>query len=354
MSQSAFEVLEAGFLTTVQDAGRTGYRRFGMPLSGAMDQYALAVGNTLLGNLPGDAAVECTVVGPSLRFRQTTWFSVTGADCLPTLNGRPVPTWQACLAPEGSTLALGAATQGTRVYVAVRGGVDVQPFMGSRSTCTIVSVGGFKGRPLQPGDIVPVGPPAFPPGALPEDTVVPLPDGWSPRQYAGLTHVRVVLGPQDYYFTEEAKATLLSSPYDVTTGSNRMGYRLNGPPLTHIKGADIVSDGTPFGGIQVPGHGQPIVLMADCQTTGGYSKIACVTSSDLPLLAQAKPGDSITFSAVTVAEAHEERRRMMAEIGGLRKAIAANGEARRGNARRLGVRIRGRQYGVLIEPRQDS
>lgn len=351
MSQSAFEVLEAGFLTTVQDAGRIGYRRFGMPLSGAMDQYALAVANTLLGNQPGDAALECTIVGPALRFLQTTWFSVTGADCLPTLDGNPVPTWQACLAPEGSTLAIGAVTRGTRAYVAVRGGIDVPPFMGSRSTCTIVSVGGFKGRPLQPGDVMPTGAPAFPPGALPEDTVVPLPGSWRPRQYAGLTHVRVVLGPQDYYFTEEAKATFLSASYGVTSGSNRMGYRLDGPPLKHIKGADIVSDGTPFGGIQVPGHGQPIVLMADCQTTGGYSKIACVISTDLPLLAQAKPGDKVTFSAVTVVEAHQERRKMLAEIEGLRRAIFAQDELRGKNARRLAVNVQGRQYKVLIEPR---
>ncbi len=354
MSQSAFEVLEAGFLTTVQDAGRTGYRRFGMPLSGAMDQYALAIGNTLLGNQPGEAALECTVVGPTLRFLQATWFSVTGADCLPALDGNPVPTWQACLAPEGSTLALGAVTQGTRAYVALRGGIDVPPFMGSRSTCTLVSVGGFKGRPLHAGDVVPVGAPAVPPGAfgaLPEDTVVPLPDSWRPRRYAGLSHVRIVLGPQDYYFTEEAKATFLSAPYNVTTGSNRMGYRLDGPPLKHIKGADIVSDGTPFGGIQVPGHGQPIVLMADCQTTGGYSKIACVISTDLPLLAQTKPGDKVTFSAVTVAEAHQERRKMLAEIEGLRTALAALDELRRRDATRLTLSVRGQQYNVLIEPR---
>jgi len=350
MSQNAFEVLESGFLTTVQDSGRTGYRRFGMPLSGAMDQYALAVGNTLLGNQPGDAGLECTVMGPALRFLQPTWFCITGAECLALLDGDPVPTWRACLAQEGATLALGAATQGTRIYLTVKDGIDVPPFMGSRSTCTIVSVGGFKGRPLQPGDIVPVGSPALPPSALPEDTVAPVPEGWQPRQYTGRTHVRVVMGPQDYFFTEEAKATFLSSAYTVTTGSNRMGYRLDGPPLRHTKGADIVSDGTPFGGIQVPGHGQPIVLMADCQTTGGYSKIACVISTDLPLLAQAKPGDRITFSAMPATQAHEERRGVMGEITGLGQALAAYGRSRASGARRLDVRIQGQQYRVLIEP----
>jgi allophanate hydrolase subunit 2 len=159
------------------------------------------------------------------------------------------------------------------------------------------------------------------------------------------------MGPQDHYFTEESKATFLGSPYTVTTGSNRMGYRLDGPPLKHVKSADIVSDGTPFGGIQVPGHGQPIVLMADCQTTGGYAKIACVITPDLPALAQARPGDEITFSALTIAAAHEERRVMLEEIAGLGEALAACGRARAGSVTRLDLRVQGERYRVLIEPR---
>ena len=294
------EIVESGLLTTVQDRGRYGFQRFGVPVSGALDAFALRAANLLAGNDDGDAGLEMTVLGPRVRFGADTWFAMAGADLAPMLDGQPVSNWRRVRAPGGSVLSFQGARDGMRAYLAVAGGIDVPRLMGSRSTYLKGEFGGLEGRPLRAGDTLEtLGGPGegdFDDLELPESFVVP--------EYGHDHRVRVVLGPQSRGFTEAGVETLLGSEYKVSVQSDRMGYRLDGAAVEHVSGPDIVSDGTPLGAVQVPGNGLPIVLLADRGTTGGYAKIATVVSVDICRIAQAMPGDTIRFEEVSVAEAH--------------------------------------------------
>lgn len=293
------EVVRPGLFTTVQDLGREAYQHYGIAQSGAMDRLALRLGNLLVGNDEGEAGLEATLVGPTLRFGDARVVAVTGGDLGPTLNGEPVAMWRSFKVEPGDVLAFTGWRSGCRAYIAVSGGIAVPPVMGSRSTYVRAGYGGFHGRPLRAGDQVPLG--TMPPVAeraagrrLPPDTV---PD------YARFRPVRFIWGPQDDLFTPEALDTLTTGRYVVSNHSDRMGYRLEGPALTHRTGADIISDYIVMGSIQVPGDGQPIILMADCQMTGGYAKIGVVIGVDLPYVAQRKPGDVLVFRPVSVEAA---------------------------------------------------
>jgi len=292
------EVLEPGPLTTVQDLGRYGYQRYGVPSSGAMDTFALRVANLLVGNPEGAAGLEMTLAGLQVRILADTVFAVTGADMRPRLDDRLVPMWRAVAAPKGATLSLGAARAGARAYLAVAGGIDVPVVLGSRSTYLRSRLGGLDGRPLQAGDVLRVQG-IVPPSTIEGRRIAPR---LIPRR-GGSQTVRVVLGPQDDRFTREGIRTFLSSVYAVAAQSDRMGYRFEGPRIQHKVSADLVSDGSPHGAVQVPGDGTPIVLLADRGTAGGYTKIATVITVDLARLAQACPGDRILFQAVSVEEA---------------------------------------------------
>ena len=330
MSTETLEILEPGILTTVQDQGRTGYQRYGVPVSGAIDGYALQVANIMVGNDESQAGLEVTAVGPTVKFLADTWIAITGGDLSPSLDGEPVPRWQAVRVRRDSVLTFGGVRDGFRSYVAVAGGIDVPMVMGSRSTYIQGSLGGLEGRALRSADILNV---------LPHDPTADLVDNRLPDHlaipvYDRLREVRAVMGPQSNAFTSAGTATFLESSYSVSMESDRMGYRLEGPTIEHAAGPDIVSDGTPLGAVQIPGDGQPIVLLADRGTTGGYTKIATVISSDIGNLVQVMPGGDVTFKAVTVDEAHailRERRRILRDI---RRAVGAdmvsvlvNGEA---------------------------
>jgi len=309
----ALEVLEGGMLTTVQDLGRYGCQRYGVPVAGAMDPFALQAGNALVGNSLGEAALEITIVGPKLRATASCLIAVTGADLSLRVNGRPLPSWMAVFVRRGWVIEFGERKRGCRAYLAVAGGIDVPPIMGSKSTYLRGGFGGFEGRALKKGDIISTGPAAFhlPSLAGNEFPADRIPD------YNDTPEVRVVLGPQDDHFSEEGIATFLSSAYNVSPTSDRMGYRLQGPEIAHKGGADIISDGIALGSVQVPADKQPIVMMADRQTTGGYPKIATVISADIPLLAQCMPGAStVTFKAITVEEAQACYREMMRALSG--------------------------------------
>ena len=301
MSTPTLEIVEAGIFTTVQDRGRYGYQRIGVPVSGAMDEFALRAANILVGNAEDAAGLELTVSGPTIRFVADTWIAVTGGDLSATLDGEPLPYGRSVEVPRNAELRSLEMRTGTRAYLAVAGGIDVPLVMGSRSTYVTASFGGLDGRPLQQGDLLatlPVGPnAAFVPRELPEIYLNP--------DYGSYPEIRVVLGPQHESFDEESIARFLSSVYVVSPESNRMGYRLDGPPVPHLDGPGIVSDGNPMGAIQIPGDGLPRLLMSDRGTTGGYTKIATVISSDLGALAQAAPGDRVMFKAVPIEEAHE-------------------------------------------------
>ncbi len=308
--QASIEVISPGLLTTVQDLGRLGYQRFGVPVSGAMDSSALQAGNALVGNPPDAAGLEITVAGPTLNFLTDALVAITGADLQPVLHRRNLDAWQAPLGMAiyvraGSQLEFGGRRSGCRAYLAVAGGIAVPPIMNSASTYLTGGFGGYRGRALQAGDILSVGPAR---GHLPSLAGRSL----APEHrlsYGDHPVVRVVLGPQDDYFTPEAIQTFLSQAYQISTTSDRMGLRLQGPPLAHKGAQEIISSGIPLGAVQVPPDAQPIVLMADRQSVGGYPLIATIIRSDIPLLAQCLPGQSsVRFQAISVEQAQSIHR----------------------------------------------
>jgi biotin-dependent carboxylase-like uncharacterized protein len=286
-------VLQPGALTTVQDKGRFGFQKFGMGTSGVMDREAYAAANWLVGNENGNAAVlEMTLVGAALEFLSGGLVAVTGANMSPLLNGEPAPIYQAFRVKNGDVLKLGMAVNGCRAYLAFAGGIDVPVVMNSRSTNLKCALGGFEGRALKVGDEL-----SCLPSKFNEARKLPVPE------YQREFTVRFVPGPQADMFSEECMKAFCAAEYQVSAQSDRMGARMDGEKLTAINGTDIVSDGIAFGSIQVSNSGQPIVLLADRQTTGGYAKIGTVISRDLPLLAQATPGAKVHFEKVSVEEA---------------------------------------------------
>ena len=293
---SVLSVQDGGPLTTIQDAGRFGHLRVGIPTSGPMDRDAFLLANRLVGNPDDAAALECTLIGPRLELTDARVIAVTGADMAPTVNGAAIPMWEAVPVKAGDVLRLGPARAGVRAYVAVAGGLDTPRVLGSRSTYVRGRLGGLGGRAIRKGDGLPL-------GAAPAARPRRLRAGRAPA-YGSEATVAVTLGPQDDRFTAAGIAALLEGPYELLPQSDRMGARLKGPFIEHTRGHDIVSDGVPMGGIQVIGDGQPIVLLADRQSAGGYTKIATVCSFDLPRIAQLKPGGRLAFRRVTVAEAH--------------------------------------------------
>lgn len=294
------EVVDPGLLTTVQDLGRFGFQKYGVPTSGAMDQTALRAANLLVGNEEAAAGLESTGEGPSLRALSDLIVAVLGAEMEPRVDGRPIEDGAAALVRSGEVLELGRARQGLRAYLAIAGGIDVPVMLGSRSTCLPAAFGGLIGRPLRRGDRLAIGRADDRPLGLKGRR---LPPGWW-IPVGEVVTLRVVLGPQDDQFTADGIRTFLGAEYRLTPEMDRMGVRLQGPPIAHRSGADIISDSIPLGAVQVPADGQPIVLLADRQTTGGYTKIAVVIREDTYRLAQATPGQVVRFRQISMAEAH--------------------------------------------------
>jgi len=308
VTAAGLRVIAPGPLATVQDLGRSGYQRYGVSVSGAVDGYALTLGNLLLGNNREAAALEITLGGAEFEFLQGTAFAVTGGDLGATLAGAPLPMWQTVLASAGGHLAFAGPVLGLRAYLCVAGGFDTPPALGSRATHIGSKLGGFEGRALQAGDELPFGEPASrpPERRVPADLI---------PAYGDDITLRVVSGPQEDAFTAGGVETFYASTYTVTDRSDRMGARLDGPVIEAVDGRyDIVSDAVPRGSVQVPGDGKPIVLLADRQTTGGYAKIGVVAAADLPLAAQAAPGTAIRFAPIGVEEAEQAAREQMASL----------------------------------------
>ncbi len=289
-------IQDAGPLTTVQDLGRPGHLRVGIPESGPVDREAFVLANRLVGNGDGAAGLECTLMGPRLQFTDERAVAVTGADMALTLNGGPVPSWHVFSVKAGDVLKLGSARTGVRAYVAVSGGIDTPQALGSRATYLRGQLGGLDGRALKKGDRVPLGPSHVTARRRVRSDRVP--------DYAAPAEVSVVCGPQDDRFSDRGLAAFLEGTYEMSPQSDRMGARLRGPFIEHTKGHDIISDGIALGGIQVVGDGQPIVLLVDRQSTGGYTKIATVCSFDIGRVGQLKPGQRISFRRITVDDAH--------------------------------------------------
>ena len=294
-----FQVLKPGFFTTVQDLGRYGYLRYGVPISGAMDTFSLVAANLLVANDPDDACLEITLIGPELQALTETQIAITGGAASPKINGQHVPMWQTLEVQEGAVVSFGKVESGCRAYLSIRGGVDAPLVLGSRSTYVRGGFGGINGRQLKTEDIIggfdvsllKVG------YSMPEELV---------PQFTGQFKARVMLGPQADMFTERGITTFLSSQYKVTLEADRMGYRLEGPIIEHKAKADIISDALLPGAVQIPKNGKPIMIMRDAQTAGGYPKIAVIITPDVSTLGQAKPNDIIEFSKITIQQAHEK------------------------------------------------
>jgi biotin-dependent carboxylase-like uncharacterized protein len=302
-------VKSCGPMTSMQDFGRFGFQRYGVSSSGAMDRLALAAANALVGNAPGAAAIEFMLMGGVLEVEGgSARVAVAGAPCSVLVDGHPIPPHRSATLRSGQAISLGAAEQGVYFYLAAAGGFAVGPTLGSLSLQPRAGIGGFDGRPFQGGDRLPLVSPDAPQG--PELTLEPL-------SLAIEAAVRVVLGPQDDFFKPEGVETLLSAAYAVSREADRMGYRLAGPKIAHACGFNIVSDGIVAGSVQVPGAGEPIVMMADRQTTGGYPKIATVISADLRVLAQRRTGQTVRFAATDMVEAQRIARERAALIRSL-------------------------------------
>ena len=305
------EVLEPGLSTTVQDTGRYGKYHIGMPPSGAMDQYAHKVANYVVGNDEDAATLEMTYAGPDLEFQEDAVVAATGADMEPKLNDEAVPTWTAVQVEAGDVLSFEFATEGVRSYLSVAGGIDVLKIMDSRSTYTLIGLGGYEGRGLEAGDELPVGSAAGSEtvGAAVDDSYVP--------DYANNDRIRVVMGLCDYRLTDEGRDEFLGTQWKISDEADRVGCRLTGPDIEGMfeereqpfgAGPDptnVVDLGYPVGSIQMAG--QPIILMRDAVTGGGYATVGTVASIDRDMLAQARTHNEITFEAVDVEEALDAR-----------------------------------------------
>ncbi|OXM85308.1 biotin-dependent carboxyltransferase family protein [Paenibacillus rigui] len=310
------EVLKAGLFTTVQDQGRFGYRGVGVVTSGAMDGFALRAANLLVANAPDAAALELTLTGATLAFHRDALVALCGAelDARAAEAGPPLPGWRPVLVRSGTVLRLGSARRGARAYLAVAGGCAVPAVLGSRSTHVRSRLGGFAGRALQPGDRLQAGPPSASGARLaarlaaasPEAAIAPAAWAIAPGArppYAEHPAVRVLRGREAESFAGGSLQSFLSTPYAVAPQSDRMGYRLQGERLELREPLEMISETVTMGTVQVPPDGQPIVLMADAQTTGGYPRIAQLAAVDLPLAAQVRPGGTLRFSEITLEEA---------------------------------------------------
>ena len=293
------EIVSGGLQTTVQDLGRFGFGHYGIPPSGALDSFALRIANLLVGNPETNACLETTLLGLRFKARADVLIAVTGADLQPQIGRRPIDMWCSRILKKGEILSFAGPKSGCRAYVAFGGKLNIIPLLGSRSTNLSAAFGGLKGRPLQKGDIFLIEAPTS------QFTAEGRTFGasWNPFQ-SGIWTLRIIWGPQANDFGEDARLAFVSSQFTVTPQSDRAGIRLSGPLIQRKRNTpeSIISEGIISGSIQVPGDGQPIIILGET-VTGGYRKIATVITADLPLTGQIKPGDKIRFQAVTLKEA---------------------------------------------------
>lgn len=309
-------VLRPGLLTSIQDLGRYGYQKYGVIVSGAMDSYALRVANLLVGNKEGEATLEMTLMGPSLLVEKDILIAITGGDLSPTINGEPVPMWRPVYVKKGTILQFGACQSGCRSYLSVAGGYEIPEVMGSKSTYLRAGIGGFQGRAMAKDDVLKLGSPQEISLRIVESLMKKLSSysfastAWHAENISIPHHsqpskIRVTVGSQFEHFTSESKSQFFQCPFQVTNQSDRMGYRLTGPNLQLAKPLEMVSEAVTLGTIQVPPDGNPILLLADRQTVGGYPKFAQVITVDSSIVAQTKPGGTILFQEISLAEAEQ-------------------------------------------------
>lgn len=336
------KINKPGLLTTVQDLGRYGYQQFGVSVSGAMDHVSARIANILVGNDENEGLLEVTMLGPEIEFMDPIVIAITGGDLLPLLNGQIIKMNKSILVNNGDILSFNGIKSGCRSYIAFAGGIEVSELMGSKSTFTRGSIGGFQGRALKQGDILTIAEPSKPLNSLIGKEVKK-----SLYEYSSKIELRVIMGPQDDAFTEKGIETFFNSEYKVTNQCDRMGYRLEGEKVEHKDGGDIISDGIAMGAVQVPSHGNPVIMMADRQTTGGYTKIGNVINVDLPKIAQAKPGDTIIFKKVELEEAHRLLNELENNIDIIKEEVIKEIEVVRTLNYKL--KVNGVEYNVQVE-----
>ena len=317
---------QPGLLSTVQDAGRFGEYALGMPPSGAMDLFSYQVGNFLVGNEEDEAGLELTYFGPELTFTEDAVIALTGAEMPPKINGEEAVTWETLAVSSGDVLTFDYLRSGARAYLAVAGGIDVPPFMHSRSTYTLIGLGGYEGRALQEGDELEIGD-----AGDRSDCIGNRVDDDHIPTYSKETELRVIIGLASYRLTEESMEEFLNTTWTVTTDADRVGYRYRGGELGFVEreqpagaGADqanVVDFGYPIGSIQVPGGVEPIVLTNDAVTGGGYATIGTVISADRDKLAQTKTNDKTRFRSVDLDEALEARKQRRQRLAEIRQAL---------------------------------
>lgn len=310
-------VIKPGLLTTIQDLGRYGFQKYGVITSGVMDQVAHRIANMLVGNEENEPTVEMTLIGPTFEFQADALIAICGGDLSATINGKPVRMWRPVYVKKGSELKFGPCQTGCRAYLAVAGGFSIETVLNSKSTYLRAGIGGYHGVALKSGDQLPVGEL----GELSKKIIASLipneSNGFSEANWGSepirLTHyykqkekeLRVIRGRQFDLFTKESQEQFFTTAFSITNQSDRMGYRLEGAKLSLTKEQDMISEAVNFGTVQVPPDGNPIILLADRQTTGGYPKIGQVVNVDLPIVAQAKPGERLYFSEISLKEAQQ-------------------------------------------------
>ncbi|MCP3028032.1 biotin-dependent carboxyltransferase family protein [Halobacillus sp. A5] len=300
------KIIKDGLLTLVQDLGRTGYQKYGVIASGSMDTFAHRIGNLLVGNEEKEAVIEVTLLGPVIEFHEDAVLSICGGDLSPAIDNEEITMWKPILVKKGAKLTFGKPRTGCRAYIAIAGGLDIPVVMGSRSTYMRAKIGGHNGRALQTEDVIhfkesfnlDTGARSF----VEKDWTVArslIPE------YSHRPTISLIEGPQFSWFDEKSLQTLFSTSFKVSSQSDRMGFRMEGESLSLKEPRELISEAVSFGSIQVPNDGNPIILLADRQTTGGYPKIGQVASIDLPILCQMKPGEQLRFKQITLEEAQK-------------------------------------------------
>jgi antagonist of KipI len=307
----ALHVKAPGLFTTVQDLGRPGAISAGVQSGGAMDRFAHSAANLLVGNDPGQATLECTFSGPDLVAERSCLIAIAGGDFDPRVNGSPAPTWTSIFLGAGDRLTFGSKRSGARIYIALGGGIEADRWLGSLSTNVMAARGGIHGRPLKTGDTISTADEARKP--LVSDRRMPE----QPRPKYGDHTLHALAGPHFKRLDAETRRKLFGAAYKVTRDADRMGYRLEGPQLV-TTGDELLSFGLVTGAVQVPHSGQPILLMADHQTAGGYPVVATVISASMPVAAQLLPGDELRFADVSIERAQQMRKALAAALGSLR------------------------------------
>ena len=335
----SIKIIDKGMLTTIQDLGRFGYQRYGVTPSGVMDEYSAKMANILVGNELEAPVIETTFKGAAIEFSGDSSIAITGGDNIILLNDIEVPMWESIRIKNGDIVKMNFCKSGVRNYISIHGGFDIPKVLGSYSTNIKSKLGGFEGRALENDDVIPL-------KNIPSSFIHKTLSNQDIPKFSGSETIGVILGPQDDEFTEEGHKTFFNSEYEVSKEGDRMGIRFLGEKVDHINGADIISDGISFGAIQIPGNGQPIIMMADRQTTGGYTKIGNVITADLYKVAQLPPGSKVKFQQFEEQEAIEALKKHQEK---LKKAERGETVKNLQDYRKLKLEVNLQEFNVYIK-----